>query len=342
VGRGTRFAPSITEAARRFVGIALYFQPLLVVSANAWIGDVEAELIYDSSPHTSEREFFQTFIPDEPDVPTRRSRIIDARATLSLHNALELHENHERIHRSASHYSLALNHWQFGQQTLALAFLFMGIEALVPVAIRVHCERQRVGEDEFAETLGVKLQANTDRDLCDRCRKRIQQQRRYEFYAAVRRKVLFDNDVETANAAKKASDGFEHGYESFDNIREFARSARDKTAGYLRKAILELSEMEKPDLTVLSESRFEKPFGPHPILHYFRGRLLGESDQLAADGEEYPRLGWELRITAVDESSTGGTSIQTTQTQTASLGPNIQLRPESIEGWDANELLPAD
>lgn len=116
-------------------------------------------------------------------------------------------------------YALALGHWRPGHEILALAHLFIGMEALTPVALRRELSRSRLTEDELARSWGIE--------------ERRAGARRTRLAAEVRRRTLFRGDEETATKARKASDGLEHGFLEFARVRKLAADARDKDRSLL-------------------------------------------------------------------------------------------------------------
>jgi hypothetical protein len=81
--RGT--APTLNEAINDF-GIAIStFLQMLCVSENAAILDLAVHLAYDNTPSLKEREFFQSFLPDERGLPriTRRFAADSSKAFVS-------------------------------------------------------------------------------------------------------------------------------------------------------------------------------------------------------------------------------------------------------------------
>lgn len=331
-------APSLREAARVFATTALYMTPVLAFVANAAVGALDAELIFDSTPGLREREYFQNYIAPESDVPDRRGRLINPRAAMTFIEAIGVMVATEHVHRAVTQYAIALDHWRFGHETLALAFLYMGVEALAQAVVEVR-RKAGVSHEEFGASLGVKAPAVTGPSTCPRCAKRATEQWRYEFLAAIRREYIFQGDKETYRMAKSASDGFEHGYADFDQVRRFAREARDRTAAYLRTALVNLVPVDQSTSSVLLDDRFSKPIGPHPIVNYLWGTLIAASDELAEPGAAYPYLEWQHQVTSATVTEDGGTTFVFSPRLTAKFAPGVQFKPRSIEGWDPGGTL---
>ena len=314
-------ASSLEEAVSVFGNAAGTVVPVIAFSTNAAIGDLEPELAYDNTPGLTTRDFLQSMLPDEPPVIHVRRRVNVGTVT-ALMKAVEEHEEKDRIGRAISQYSLALRHWRWGHEALATAHLFMGMEALTKAIVRAHPNYAGLSKDDLAARLGIE----TDRlDPSQRLET--------EILARVRRTVLFQDDRECHRDAKKASDGFEHGYMPFDQIRDYARRVRDRTAAYLREAILNLVGIEDAHRATLLAPPFDQPLGNWPVVKYVRGHLLGDSDDLASEQNEYPIMSWRSKITSVDIDEAGEYKAKFDEQLTARLGEGISFQAESFEVW---------
>jgi hypothetical protein len=307
--RGT--APSMNQAINEFGRVVSLFLPMLAITQNAAILDLKAHLAFESTADRTEREFFQQFISDEIGLPriTRKANAKTANAFVQAIGSTA-DEDRERIIRSCAQYRQALMYWGPGQELLALAHLYMGIEALTRVVLRRHCAGANTDADGLAAQLGV------ERKLLE---------------PTIRKRIIFQNDVDCYNEAKRASDGFEHGYLGFDELESLARKRRDQTATYLRDAVLDLLSLDadmKADL-----AKYNVAVGAWKVVRYFRGLLLGQGRELAAPDQEYPFLRWKSSIQKATSNSEGGISITPTDTLSPLLAPGISLKPTSYEMW---------
>ena len=215
--RGT--APSLNSAIETFTNASQLFVNLISFSTNAYAGESEFHLAFDNTSGLKEREFFQQFIKEERELPPL-SRKIKPELVNTLIDVLGKHENKDRLIRAIVQYVLALGYWKRGSEILATAHLYMGMESLVPVIRRVELVNRGLNStQELADCWGIPLD-NLD--------------------SRIRRDNLFQADYDCHRDAKRASDGVEHGYLSFDEIRPLAQDVRDKTATYLRTAIIRL------------------------------------------------------------------------------------------------------
>jgi len=66
---------------------------------------------------------------------------------------------------------------------------------------------------------------------------------------------------------------------------------------------------------------------------YLRGRLVGEGEQLAADGQPYPFVHMESKLGGFDVNQDGSYAVTPTDAYTHALGPGIALTEISVELW---------
>jgi hypothetical protein len=314
-------ALNLESAVSSFGNAASSVTPVIAFATNAAIGILEPELVYDNTPGLEVRDFIQTMLPDERPL-IHEGRIVHTDSTKALMRAIEAHSEKERITRAISQYRLALGHWRWGHEILATAHLFIGMETLTKAVARTRQKSKGQSENDFALDLGIDPERLNP---CERLSTAIE--------TTVRRDILFGGDEECHRSAKAASDGFEHGFMSFDKIQEHAKQVRDKTALYLRKAVLRLLDIEQIySETILSFPR-DIPLGHWPVVKYIRGQLLGSSDELAVEENEYPILAWRSMIKSVDTNDEGKYSLNFEEKFTPKLGEGIAFKPQTFEVW---------
>lgn len=148
---------NLEESLVPYANAGLALLPVLVVGANAAIGEPEIQVAFDSTSNVSNRDYFQSYVPPESCV-VHFARHVDVKTTVALLNAIKRHPDAERSHRAANQYQLALNSWKFGRETLSLAHLWMGLEALTKANIRSECTKRGLeSERELANSLGIEL-----------------------------------------------------------------------------------------------------------------------------------------------------------------------------------------
>ena len=342
-------ASSLKDALVSFANASYTLSPIITVSANAFVEDLEVELGYDDTAGLSEREYFQQFVPEERGLP-RLGRRINAPATAALLLAFAVHPESERMHRAASQYRLALAHWHLGRETLALAHLYMGMEALSKVLVRTECRARGITEAELAEFLGIRprvdedellteLKRNSDSfssEVMNEINARVNAGKFKVAYAVeshLRRSVLFKGDENCYKKARAASDGFEHGFKPFSEVRTLATEVRDRAAQYLRSALIELSGINEDQKQLLLTTPYDIPIGYGRLVKYLWGHLLGTNTDLAEKSQQYPFLRWQSSIESFSRRDSGEYELVPNETVTGSFGENISFRASNLEIW---------
>lgn len=303
-------APSLNDAATQFTNLAMFFTTIISFCANGYAGDCRFHLAYDNTPGSKEREFFEQFVEDERGLPHPSRRIRPASITDFI-TTLAGHEHTMRLRRAIVQYVLALKYWSTGEEILAVAHLFMGMEALVPIIRSTEITRHGFDStQQLADYWGIPLNGLDSK---------------------IRRDNLFQGDHECHREAKKASDGVEHGFLGFDEVRPLAISVRNNTAKYLRDAIIELLELPDDSKDDLLKSTYEKPMGTEGYIRYLRGRLLSDSDQLAAKDHKYPIVVWKFSVTSFTLNEKDEFSLSFSQQMTPILSEGTLFQPLSVE-----------
>ncbi len=296
-------------------GLSASLLPLLSLVANAAVCDPIVHLAFEDTAGVDEREFFQTFVPDEKGPPFLGRRV-DSQAVLTLLNALGPHPDRERIQRAMGQYQYSLLHWVHGEETLALAHLFMGMEALTKVFLRRECNERRLAEDGLAAHYGI-------------------EKKHLDPY--IRKTLLFKGDEACLARAKQASDGFEHGFLDFNEVRSLATDVRDKTATFLRDAIMDISGCDPTALRGIREGRYRVPLGAWKMVKYLRGTLIGKGPDLAAEGNAYPIMEWRSSIKVFRKVEDGKYEYTPDETMTPKLGQGIAFKPKAFEVWGPDD-----
>ncbi|MBK6386484.1 MAG: hypothetical protein IPF71_06550 [Rhodoferax sp.] len=100
-------------------------------------------------------------------------------------------------------------------------------------------------------------------------------------------------DTETYATARKASDGFEHGFLGFAEVHAQSSLIRSKLADYLRRSILEELALDAKDTATMTVPPYDKP-GHLRLVKYLRGKLISSDQSLAAEGHTPdPFLKWK-------------------------------------------------
>ena len=279
------WAPSIDEAIVRFAGIARPMATLIAFVANVRVGLTEVHLAYDCSPDSDERQFVETFIPDESG-GVAEGRIVRVHLMVAASQALlgTDPDRQQRLDRALRQYELALREWFVGGEWLALSHLYMAVDTLTPALIEKLMADRGLSKEELAQSVNI--------DPHDPKRPRWRQ----ALGVWCRAELIFAGDPETYQAAKTASDGLEHGSLDLNEVHTHAMKATDKTFAYVRNAIVDLLELI-PGLRV--ELLSIRPKDVQSRRKIVRGRLLGAAEDPAPDDERYPRLAWSSSVDSV-------------------------------------------
>jgi len=253
-------------------------------TANVRCGAPEVHLAYDSTPGRVEREFVEVFLPDEQGLP-RAGRLINTGEFTAVFEAIDRSDETNRISRALNQYELALRFWYLGGEYLALSHLYMAVEALTKAVIRVRCAADDIDEAELAR------RNNIDPDDPERPRWRPA----LETWA--RHTLIFQSDKKTYDAARTASDGVEHGFMEMNEVHKRAVSATEATFLYVRTAILGVLGID--DDEEFHELHARPPRDVQSLRKMVRGKFIGEQDDIAPPGEEYPYLEWRSNIRTI-------------------------------------------
>lgn len=272
------YGDSLDAACSAASGVAHLLTLLATFCANV-TGDVpEVHLAYREKPHDSRREFVEVFLPDETSTP-REGRSVDVNEYMEVFNAVNSSGQQKRIVRALNQYQIALRYWYLGGEWLALTHLYMAVETLTKVALRHECHKLGIGEAELAR------RNNIDPDDPERPRWRP------ALEAWARADLIFEGDAVTYSAARGSSDGVEHGFMEFSEINQYALAATLSTFGYVRRAILRFLELPEE-----SELGQRSPLDVGSLRRMVRGHFVGDADDPAPAGSEYPHLEWNSSL----------------------------------------------
>ncbi len=307
-------AAAIGEAINDFWNAAATITPIIALSSNAFVSDLEVEFAYDVTPELEEHEFFQSILP-KPGGLLSRTRIINAKATGALIEAIKRHPRTDRVHRAVVYYRLALENWRPGRELFCVHYLWAGIEAITPVTRNRHSETTGISAEELTRAWGV------EDDKLD---------------AAVREKLIFQGDNDCYSKARRARVGFVHAIKAFDEIRQDAIEIRNKTAKYLRNAIFNLFELEHPHLDTLQSHPYDSPMNHFPNTMYLRGILKGRPENFAHEGHPYPWFDADIKIKSFSKPDGGDYKMTVKPTFTAVIGEDVVFYGKSYEVYGPN------
>ena len=303
-------ANSIKEAVTAFTNSANFFCGLVSLCSNGYAGDVRYHLAYDNTSGKTERDFFEQFVENERGAPTP-SRLVKPNLVTKVVEGLSHHQEYERLIRAIAQYVVALKYWSKGDEIFSVAHLFMGMEALIPVI-----KRNEIG----------KLNLNNDQDLA----KHLNVEKK-NLDGTIRRKFLFEDDQEFHKKVKQVSDGFEHGFAGFDEIRHLAIETRDRTASNLRIAIIELLDLPSEITHELFSAPYDKPIGTEGYIRYLYGKLSSSNDDLAQEGDVYPIVDWNFTVSSYKVTDDNKIQISFSEQFTPRIGENVSIIIERRE-----------
>jgi hypothetical protein len=305
-------APSLDEAVSNSSAAGRLLATLLAFCANTAVEAPEVHIAYDASSGCTEREFMEVFLPDERGHP-REGRLARTDEFTEVFRKLDASDETERISRALQQYDLALRHWYFGGEWLALSHLYMAVEALTKSVLRWECATRGIDERTLARQNGIDPGDNKcptcqkrsrwrwalsawrqESIICPTCLKRSRWRDALSTWC--REAIIFERDSKTYKAAKSASDGIEHGYMGLDDVHRNAMMATDATFNYVRRAILRVLNVSKADFPELAE---RAPRDVHSFRKMIRGHFVGNGDDPAPPGEPYPRLEWHSSIKTI-------------------------------------------
>jgi len=307
-------AGSLDEAAAKFSIIARPIATMAGFVANVRVCPLELHLAYDCTPSSEEREFLETFLPDERGGVTEghiiRRHLMEAACTAFV----TLASDSPRVSRALRQYELALREWYVGGEWLALNHLWIAVENLTKAVIRKTVAARGISEEDLAHEYGLGT------DDPKRPRKDL-------LGARAREKIIFAGDTETYKTAKDASDGLEHGIWELDKVAAHALKSADKTFRYVRRTIVDLLGVSQEVADELNEI---KPKDVQSMRKVVRGRLIGAVEDPAMEGELYPRLEWSSSIESVDRES-ATFHMKPKERMTVRTHPDVGFRLERLE-----------
>jgi hypothetical protein len=308
-------AGSLDDAAAKFSVIARPIATMAGFVANVRVGALEVHLAYDCTPSSEDREFLETFVPDERGAVSEGRLIRRHLMEAACAAFVTLPADSPRVSRALRQYELALQEWYVGGEWLALNHLWIAAENLTKAVIRKTVASRGISEEDLAHEFGLV----TDDPKQPRWKDLLG--------AGVRQEIIFTGDAETYKAAKDASDGLEHGSWELDKVAAHALKSADKTFRYVRRTIVDLLGLPQEVANELNEI---KPKDVQSMRKIVRGRLIGAAEDPAMEGELYPRLEWSSGIESVArEGSTF--QMKPKERMTVRTHPDVGFRLERLE-----------
>ena len=271
---------AIESARSAASGVAL----LVSFCVNAVVEPPAVHVAFNSTDGLSRREFIEVFLPDERGLP-RIGRWIDVPSLFAFGQAAYTCSEAPRLFRAMGQYQAALRYWTTGSQILALAHLYIACEVLTKAVQRFHQSRLGLTETEHAQLLGVDIG-----------------EKNWQMMAGnfARREYIFEDDRKIYDAARRASNEFEHGNADLGNVRETAESVTRELFDLVRSAMLTL--LPSLDQTIADAIMAKYPVDVSPLYKQVTGYIVSSEPSdplnLGVEGQLFPILNWNSRIKA--------------------------------------------
>lgn len=312
-------------AAARFTNAGRTIGEIISIATNAAIAPIEAEVIFETTPGKSSRQYLQRFVAAEK--PALTSRFVNISATVELIEKIATHTERARLLLGITHYCEALRTWRMGNEVPAISHLFVGAEAMKVVCLRQELQRTNLTRDQLAHHWGFDINRSMTKDQY------------LELNAQIR--LVFNNDYEVYKTVKKISDAVEHGLETFGSLYQPAGRNLVLTAKYLRESIMRTSSISDAHFNILMGQKFDKPRGQSGHDHYMRATMNGDKEESAAPGEAYPYCEWvhniqEFAFDAVQDKYV----FKPKHTFTARIADGFSFGDIRLETWDGAVFSP--
>ena len=248
-----------------------YFQVLALI-ANAAVEEPE-DLVAYTPPATPEaRGEFIVQRHSQSRAPAARLRPVAAQDAMAILAALQSHPRAERLHRALAHYRMALNQLTPENRVLAAESLWMAVENLTHVVFDRLCGEHEIDPSSVDAKHRLTLALGFEPKRLDERSRAVQAlietgeldpktMKRDNSHldaldAHIRVDVLLRGDRQCYKQLKAMSDGFEHGYMTFGDVRKKSEVA-DAAFSHLRRTIL--GEIGIDDSSPLLDPRFDDP-----------------------------------------------------------------------------------
>ncbi len=200
----------------------------------------------------------------------------------------------EGLGRALGQYDVALHHWTLWARPLALAHLYMALEALGSATEATEAaERRRLGlPDRQAHALRRGLDVS-------------QKGWREGLLTEIRREVICQGDAVTFNTARQAFNKFRHAEQHFSEFRDAAERTSVALMGYVRQGVLALLDLPEQ---VRDELNSKVPLDISPVQFAVYGELTGavqDPDRLGHAVRRYPYADWEVTLDGLEQLPDG-------------------------------------
>jgi len=298
------------QAVAQAVSLGANLVPLLSFAVNAHVPVPLPHLAYEAAPRLTRRRFWQAQVTLEQGLP-RPSRIQREELLFPLLGAVFAAGVDPRLPRAFGQYHAALRDWTTSGRPLAMAHLYMALEALGPVAEREARQRLNLPDQQaHARYRGVDVGLKNWKEV---------------LLGWVRRDELCQGDKVTYDLARRASDGLEHGSMDFPEVRAAAETTGPLLLSYVRRGLLGLLDLPESVRRALAD---KQPLDVSPLRFSVTGELTGaveDPDALGQDGQPYPYADWHVTLDDHHRLPDGRMRMTPRMNLTARLAEDVQL-----------------
>lgn len=308
-------APDMDAAVRSAAAAASAVAMVISFCVNAAVEPPELHVAFNSAQGLSRREFMEAFTPDETGQPGF-GRWVDTDSLFAFGQALYASSEAPRLFRALAQYQAALRYWNTGSRVLVLSHLYIACESLTKAVQRIQQVRLGLTEPEHARRLGV----NTDKKNWETLAE-----------AFARREYIFKGNRQVYQAARAASNQFEHGTADLGNVRQAADNVTSELFDLVRSAMLTLmSGLDEGILEILMSKR---PLDVSPLYKQVTGYIVSDAPSdpasLGLAGELFPTLRWQSRIKSATLQD-DNLAFEPEETFTVQFAPGLRFEPRDF------------
>lgn len=306
-------ASDVDDAIRSHSAIARGAAGFVSYVANAAVAPLEVELCFETTPGVGTRAFRQVFVTEPSSLVPRGGRLLAVKHLKPCIDAYFARPAEARTQRALYHYGLALRSWQIGTESQCLSHLWIAAENLGHLFLTdAIAGRPRA---DYAKVIGLDVNRRSWE---------------YELKASGVRDLVFEGDTACYQLARKASDGYEHGYMDLTEVQNRAVAAVDDAFRHVRSAIARRLQVDADTFSWLMGLA---PLDVASTRKVMNGQLLGavsDPDALGLANSEYPILKWSSSVQSFDRID-DRFEASFAESFTVQAAPGVQFRPLSFE-----------
>lgn len=320
-------ASEVDAAVRSAANAASALAMIISFCVNAVAEPPALHIVFNSTAGLSRREFMEIFVPDEGGLP-RVGRWIDVESLFAFGQAAFATPEAPRLFRALAQYQAALRYWNTGSRVLVLAHLYIACEVLTKAVQRIHQARLGLSDQEHARLLGVDVTQGNWRMMAGNF---------------ARREYIFEGDKQVYDAARKASDDFEHGKADLGDVRQAADNVTRELFDLVRSAMLSL--VPSLDQAIADQLMSKGPVDISPLYKQVTGYIVSDEPSdplnLGAAGELFPTLRWRSGIKSC-RLEDDNLLIEPEDTFTVQFAPGLKFESRDFAIYGGLNPSPAD